>query len=65
MELSSETSYRLFILFHEFQIHLVPLTPYSVIPRTILVRSLIFHIFTRVEYQALKQRLKQKRRIIF
>ena len=34
------------------------------IGKTILVRSLIFHIFTRVENQPLKQRLKQKRRII-
>ena len=34
--------------------------PYSTIAKTILVRSRIFHIFTRVENQPLKQR---KRRI--
>ena len=46
--------------FREFQFNLVPLIPYSAIAKTILVRSLIFHIFTSVEYQPLKQRLKQK-----
>ena len=49
---------------HDFHFHLVPLIPYSAIAKTILVRSLIFHIFTRVENQPLKQRLKQKRCII-
>ena len=33
--------------------------------KTILVISLIFHIFTRVENQPLKRRLKQERRIFF
>ena len=41
------------------------LIPYSAIVKTILVRSFIFNIFTRVENQPLKQGLKQKRRIIF
>ena len=50
---------------HEFQFYLVPLNPYLEIVKTILVRSLIFHIFTRVSSQPLKQRLKQKRRFIF
>ena len=45
-------------------LHLVPLIPYSAIAKTVLVRSLIFQIFTRVENQPLTQRLKQKRRII-
>ena len=40
------------------------LIPYSTIGKTILVRSLIFKSFTRVENQPLKQRLKQKRSII-
>ena len=44
----------------EIQFQLVPLIPHSAIAKTILVRSLIFHIFTRVENQPLKQRLKQK-----
>ena len=49
----------------EFQFHLVLLIPYSAIAKTITARSLIFRIFTRVENQPLKQRLKQKGRIIF
>ena len=53
------------IPFYEFQYHLVPLIQYSAIAKTILVRSLSFHIFTRAENQPLKQRLKQKRRTIF
>ena len=52
------------IPFHEFQVHIVPLIPHSAIAKTIFIRSLIFYIFTRVENQPLKQRLKQKRRII-
>ena len=52
------------ILFHEFQLHLVPLSPHSAIAKTILIRSLIFHIFTRVGNQTLKQWLKQKQPII-
>ena len=50
--------------FHEFQFPLVPLIPYSAIAKKILVRTLIFHIFTYLKNQPLKQRLKQKRRII-
>ena len=52
------------IPFHEFHFQLVPLTLYSAIAKTILVRTLTFHIFTRVENQPLKQRLKQTRHII-
>ena len=52
------------IPFHEFHSHLVPLIPYLAISKTILVRTLIFHIATRGENQPLKQRLKHKRRII-
>ena len=52
------------IPFHEFQLHLVPLIPDSTIAKTVLLRSLIFHIFKRVENQPLKQQFKQKRRII-
>ena len=47
--------------FCEFQLKLVPLIP---IAKTILGRSRIFHIFTRVENQHLKQRLQRKLRII-
>ena len=43
----------------EFQFQLVPLIPNSAIAKTILVRSVIFHILTRVENQPFKQRLKQ------
>ena len=50
--------------FCEFQLQLVPLIPYSAIAKTILVRSRIFHIFTRAENQPIKQRLQLKRRII-
>ena len=35
--------------FPEFHFQLVPLIPYSAIAKTILLRTLIFHIFTRVE----------------
>ena len=50
---------------YEFQLHLVSLIPHSAIAKTVLLaRSLIFHIFTRVEIQPIKQRLKQKRRNI-
>ena len=52
------------IPFYEFQLHLVPLIPHSAIAKTFLLRSRIFHIFTRVENQPLQQLLKQKRRII-
>ena len=52
------------IPFCEFQLQLVPLIIYSAIAKTILVRSLIFHIFTLLKNRLLKQRLKQKRRII-
>ena len=52
------------IPFHEFQLQLVPLIPHSAIDKTVLLKSLIFHIFTRVENQPLKRRLKQKLRII-
>ena len=48
-----------------FYFQLLPLIPYSAIAKTILVRTLIFHIFTRVENQPLKRQLKQKRQIIF
>ena len=51
------------IPFRKFQLHLGPLIPYSAILK-ILVRSLIFHIFTRVENLPLNQRLKHKRRMI-
>ena len=51
-------------LFREFQFQLVPLIPYLAIANLILARSHIFHIFIHVENQPLKQRLKQKRRII-
>ena len=47
-----------------FCFHLFPLIPYSASAKTILVRCPVFHIFTRVENRALKQRLKQKRCII-
>ena len=47
-----------------FHLHLVPLIPSSAIAKTILARTLIFHIFTIVDSQPLKQRLKQKQRII-
>ena len=47
------------IPFDEFKLHLVPLIPHSSIAITVLLRSLIFRIFTRVENQPLKQRLKQ------
>ena len=43
--------------FREFKFHLVPLIPYSAIVKTILVRTRIFHIFTRVKNQPLKQLL--------
>ena len=49
--------------FHEFHFHLVPsVDPIfsNPIGKTILARSLIFHIYTRVE----NQHLKQKRHII-
>ena len=46
----------LIIGFHEFQLHLVPLIPHSTISKTVLLRSLIFHILTRLENQLLKQR---------
>ena len=64
MRVWTETSRLSYILFHEFHFQLVPLNPYSVTAKTILIRSLIIHIFTRVEDQHLKQRLKQKRRTI-
>ena len=51
-------------LFREFQFHLIPLIPYLALAKIIIVRSLIFHIFTRVENQPCKQGLRQKRRII-
>ena len=41
------------IPFREFQLQLVPLIPHSAIPKTILVKALIFHIFTRVENKPL------------
>ena len=41
-------------LFNGVYFHLVPFIPYSAIAKTILVRPLIFHIFTRVENQPLK-----------
>ena len=50
------------IPFREFQFYLVPLIPYPAIakvPKKILVSSFSFLIFTRVETQTLKQRLKQ------
>ena len=47
-----------------FHFKLDPLMPYSAVAKTILVRSLIFHIFKRVENQPLKQGLKQKHRLI-
>ena len=43
--------------------YLGPWIPHSAIAKTILIRSLIFNIFKRVENQPLKQRSKQKRRI--
>ena len=52
------------IPFREFQFQLVPLIPSLATVKTILVRSLIFPIFTRVENQPLKQRLIHKRHII-
>ena len=51
-------------LFREIQFQLVPLIPHSAITKTVLIRSRIFCIFTRVENQPLKQRLNQTRRII-
>ena len=53
------------IPFREIQFHLVPLIQYSAIAKRILVRSLIFDMFTLVENQPLNQRLKQKLRIMF
>ena len=50
--------------FREFYFQLFPSIHHSAIGKTILVRSLIVRIFTHVENQPLKQRLKQKRRII-
>ena len=44
------------IPFREFHFHLAPMIPYSAIAKTILVRSIIFLFFTRVENQPLKQR---------
>ena len=41
--------------FHESQHQLVPLILYLAIAKTILVRSLIIHIFKREENQPLKQ----------
>ena len=52
------------IPFRKFHFQLVLLIPYSAIAKTILFRSLIFHIFARVEKQPLKQQLKHKRCII-
>ena len=37
------------IPFREIQFQLVPLIPYLAIAKTIVFRSLIFHIYTRVE----------------
>ena len=51
--------------FHEFHFHVVLLIPCSAIAKTVIVRSLIFYIFTHVENQPLKQRLTQKLCIIF
>ena len=45
-------------------IYLVPFIPHSAIAKTVLLRSLIFHFSTSVENKPLKQRLKQKNRII-
>ena len=39
----------------EFHFQLVPLIPYSAIPKTIHVRTIMFQIFPRVENQPLKQ----------
>ena len=47
------------IPFPEFHFQLVPLVPYSAITKSILVRTLIFHIFTLVENQPSKQRLNK------
>ena len=47
------------IPFHEFRVD-----PPSAIVKTVLLGSIIFHIFTRMENQPLKEGLKQKRRII-
>ena len=52
------------IPFYEFQLHLVPLIPLSAIAKTVLLRSLSFDIFISVENQPLKQKIKQKQRII-
>ena len=49
------------IPFHEAHFKLGSLIPYSAIATTVLLKSRIFHIFTRVENQPLKLRLKQKR----
>ena len=43
------------IPFREFHFQLVPLIPYLAIANTILVRSVIFHIFTRVEKRFFKE----------
>ena len=48
-----------------FQLHLVQLILHLAITKTILVRSLIIHMFTRVENQPLKPLLKQKRCITY
>ena len=44
--------------------YVVPLIPYFAISKTILVKTLIFFIFTLVDIKTWKQPLKQKRRII-
>ena len=49
--------------FHDLQLQLVPWIPHSSIAKTIL-QIPNFYIFTHVENQPLKQRLKQKQRII-
>ena len=45
------------IPFRKVHFQLVSLIPYSAISKKILIRSLIFHVFTRVENQPLKQGL--------
>ena len=52
------------IPFHEFHSHLDPLIPYSAINKTSLSDLLFFHIFTLVENQPSKQRLKHKRPLL-
>ena len=53
------------ILFHEFNFQLVLLIPYKTIATTILIRSLIFHIFTCCGKSTFKTTIKTKTTLSF